>query len=490
MLKQSLSQKLLQKLSPQQIQFIKLLELNTLNFEQKVEEELIENPALENGKDEATSDSNEEHDYDEDFGDVENYESSKEESIDISDYLNDDDGGIRLNDQYSGDDEEKEFIPINAAISFRDRLLEGVKQNLQTDHEYILADQIIGTIEDDGYLRRPIRSIVNDLLFSANIRTSEEELEKVLVKIQDLEPPGIGARSLQECLLLQIRNKAKHKNTAITKLSESIIEHHMEDFSKKHYARLMKKLDVTEDFLKEAITFISKLNPKPAGGSAGGRQTDYIISDFIVKESSGELEVELNNRNTPVLKVSADYMETLKGYEKSKKPDKSTKDAVQFIKQKLDSAKWFVDSVKQRQNTLLVTMRCIVEIQKDYFMSGDETQLRPMILKDIAEKVHLDVSTISRVASSKYVETDFGIFLLKHFFSEGIVTSSGAEVSNKEVKKILNDAIDSENKQKPLTDGRLQELLKVKGYAIARRTVAKYREQLNIPVARLRKELK
>lgn len=435
MLKQSLSQKLLQKLSPQQIQFIKLLELNTLNFEQKVEEELIENPALENGKDEATSDANEEHDYDEDFGDVDNYESSKEESIDVSDYLNDDDGGIRLNDQYSGDDEEKEFIPINAAISFRDRLLESVKQNLQTEHEYILADQIIGTIEDDGYLRRPLRSIVNDLLFSANIRTTEEELEKVLIKIQDLEPPGIGARSLQECLLLQIQNKAKYKNTAITKLSASIIENHMEDFSKKHYARLMKKLDVTEDFLKEAITFISKLNPKPAGGAAGGRQTDYIIPDFIVKESYGELEVELNNRNTPVLKVSADYMETLKGYEKSKKPDKSTKDAVQFIKQKLDSAKWFVDSVKQRQNTLLVTMRCIVEIQKDYFLSGDETQLRPMILKDIAEKVHLDVSTISRVASSKYVETDFGIFLLKHFFSEGIVTSSGAEVSNKEVKK-------------------------------------------------------
>ena len=471
MLKQSLSQKLLQKLSPQQIQFIKLLELNTLNFEQKVEEELIENPALENGKDEATSDANEEHDYDEDFGDVDNYESSKEESIDVSDYLNDDDGGIRLNDQYSGDDEEKEFIPINAAISFRDRLLESVKQNLQTEHEYILADQIIGTIEDDGYLRRPLRSIVNDLLFSANIRTTEEELEKVLIKIQDLEPPGIGARSLQECLLLQIQNKAKYKNTAITKLSASIIENHMEDFSKKHYARLMKKLDVTEDFLKEAITFISKLNPKPAGGAAGGRQTDYIIPDFIVKESYGELEVELNNRNTPVLKVSADYMETLKGYEKSKKPDKSTKDAVQFIKQKLDGAKWFVDSVKQRQNTLLVTMRCIVEIQKDYFLSGDETQLRPMILKDIAEKVHLDVSTISRVASSKYVETDFGIFLLKHFFSEGIVTSSGAEVSNKEVKKILSDAIDNENKQKPLTDGRLQELLKVKGYNIARRTV-------------------
>jgi RNA polymerase sigma-54 factor len=489
MLKQSLSQKLLQKLSPQQIQFIKLLELNTLNFEQKVEEELIENPALENGKDEA-SESNDEFEYGDEFSDTESFESTKEDSIDVSDYLSDDDGGIRLNDQYGGDDDDNDFIPINAAISFRDRLLESVKQSLQTEHEYLLADQIIGTIEDDGYLRRPLRSIVNDLLFSSNIRTSEEELEAVLIKIQDLEPPGIGARSLQECLLLQIKSKAKYKNTAITKLSESIIENHMEDFSKKHYARLLKKLDVTEDFLKEAVTFISKLNPKPAGSAGGGSRTDYIIPDFIVKEQYGELQVEINNRNTPVLKVSADYMETLKGYEKSKKPDKSTKDAVQFIKQKLDSAKWFVDSVKQRQNTLLVTMRCIVQIQNKYFLSGDETHLRPMILKDIAEKVNLDVSTISRVASSKYVETDFGIFLLKHFFSEGIVTSSGEEVSNKEVKKILSNAIDAEDKQKPLTDGRLQELLKEKGYNIARRTVAKYREQLNIPVARLRKELK
>ncbi len=490
MLKQSLSQKLLQKLSPQQIQFIKLLELNTLNFEQKVEEELIENPALENGKDEVEGDNQEDYDYNDEYSDMESFESSQDDSIDVSDYLNDDDGGIRLNDQYSGDDEEKEFIPINASISFRDRLLEGIKPNLQTEHEYLLADQLIGTFEDDGYLRRPLRSVVNDLLFSANVRTSEEELESVLKKIQDLEPPGIGARTLQECLLLQIRHKAKTKNTAITKLAAEIIENHMEDFSKKHYARLLKKIDVTEDFLKEAITFISKLNPKPAGSSSSGKETDFIIPDFIVKEQYGELVVDINNRNTPTLKVSQGYMETLKGYEKAKKPDKSTKDAVQFIKQKLDSAKWFVDSVKQRQNTLLVTMNCIVDLQREYFLTGDETQLRPMILKDIAERVHLDVSTISRVASSKYVETDFGIFLLKHFFSEGIVTNSGAEVSNKEVKKILSNAIDAENKQKPLTDGKLQEVLKSQGYNIARRTVAKYREQLNIPVARLRKELK
>ncbi|MBO6518030.1 MAG: RNA polymerase factor sigma-54 [Bacteroidia bacterium] len=491
MLKQSLSQKLLQKLSPQQIQFIKLLELNTLNFEQKVEEELIDNPALESGKDEPEVSQSEADDFDygSDFDELESFEPSKDDSLDVSDYLSDDDGGIRLNDQYGGDDEEKEFIPINASISFRERLIDSVSQSLNTPHEVMLANQIIGTIEDDGYLRRPLRSIVNDLLFSANVRTTEEELERVLIQIQALEPPGIGARSLQECLLLQIRNKARTKNTAINKLAADIIENHMEDFSKKHYAQLLRKLDVTEDFLKEAITYISKLNPKPAGSASTGKQTDYIIPDFIVKESYGELVVELNNRNTPVLKVSPSYLETLKGYEQAKKPDKSVKDAVQFIKQKLDSAKWFVDSVKQRQNTLLVTMQCIVELQKDYFLTGDETMLKPMILKDIAERVHLDVSTISRVASSKYVETDFGIFVLKHFFSEGIVTSSGSEVSNKEVKKILSEAIDNENKQKPLTDGKLQELLKEKGYNIARRTVAKYREQLNIPVARLRKEL-
>lgn len=491
MLKQSLSQKLLQKLSPQQIQFIKLLELNTLNFEQKVEEELIDNPALESAKDgeDVSSGDDDDYDYPNDYDDNESYD-SVDDNLDISDYLNDDYGGVQLNDQFGGDDEEKDYIPINSSLSFRERLMENVKQSLQTEKEYLLADQLIGTIDDDGYLRRPLRSIVNDLLFSANVRTSENELEKILKIIQNQEPAGIGARTLQECLLLQIRAKAKIKNTAITKLAEEIVELYMEDFSKKHYSQLLRKLDVTEDFLKEAITFIAKLNPKPAGsGDSGGRQTDYIIPDFIVRESYGELEVELNNRNTPILKVSPSYMETLKGYEKAKKPDKSVKDAVQFIKQKLDSAKWFVDSVKQRQNTLLVTMRAIVEIQREYFLSGDETKLKPMILKDIAERVNLDVSTISRVASSKYVETDFGIFLLKHFFSEGIVTSSGSEVSNKEVKKILSEAIASEDKKKPLTDGKLQELLKEKGYNIARRTVAKYREQLQIPVARLRKEL-
>ncbi|MCB0734306.1 MAG: RNA polymerase factor sigma-54 [Flavobacteriales bacterium] len=494
MLKQSLNQKLLQKLSPQQIQFIKLLELTTLNFEEKVEEELMENPALESGKDEGdlSNDSDDSFDYDDGGDDYDSYDKNDDafdSDLDVSDYLGDDDGGIRLNDQYSGSDEEKEFIPINSTVSFRENLKDQLASALNSDQEEIIADQIIGTLDDDGYLRRPLRSIVNDLLFSSNVRTSEEELESVLKKIHQLDPPGVGARSLQECLLLQIRRKAKTKNTPITKLAELIIEKYMEDFSKKHYARLIKKLDVNEQYLKEAITFIAKLNPKPAGSANDNVKTDYIIPDFVVKEVYGELEVSLNNRNTPELRVSPSYRETLKGYEQAKNPDKSVKDAVQFIKQKLDSAKWFVDSVKQRQNTLLMTMQAIVNFQKEYFLSGDETTLRPMILKDIADRIHMDVSTISRVASSKYVETDFGIFRLKHFFSEGIVTESGEEVSNKEVKKILSDAIDGEDKRKPLTDGKLMDILKEKGYNIARRTVAKYREQMQIPVARLRKEL-
>ncbi len=491
MLKQSLSQKLLQKLSPQQIQFIKLLELNTLNFEEKIEDELMENPALESGKDETDADSNDPDDYNFDESYDKNADSSDvfNNEIDVSDYLGDDDGGIRLNEHYNNDD-EKDVIPINSVISFRENLRDQLTSGLTNDKEELIADQIVGTLDDDGYLRRPLRSMVNDLLFSNNIRTTEEELERVLKKIQQLDPPGIGARTLEECLLLQIERKAKYKNTPITKLAQLILEKHMEDFSKKHYARLLKKLDVNEQYLKEAITFISKLNPKPAGSANDNVKTDYIIPDFTVKESYGELEVSLNNRNTPELKVSNSYKETLKGYEAAKKPEKGVSDAVQFIKQKLDSAKWFVDSVKQRQNTLLMTMTSIVNVQKEYFLSGDETQLKPMILKDIADRINMDVSTISRVASSKYVETDFGIFKLKHFFSEGIVMESGEEVSNKEVKKILGEAIGNENKQKPLTDGKLMEILKSKGYNIARRTVAKYREQLQIPVARLRKELK
>lgn len=497
MLKQTLSQKLLQKLSPQQIQFIKLLELNTLNFEEKVQEELMENPALETGKederddrdesdDRIESDERQDDDFAEDFYDT---FSSREDDFDITDYINEAEGGLNLSNDYGGEEEEREPIPITNTVSFRDVLFEQVVSYLHGPDEERLADQLIGTIENDGYIRRPLNAIVNDLLFSANIRTTEAELERILRIIQEQDPPGIGARSLQECLLLQIDRKAKTKNTPILRLAREIVANYMEDFSKKHYSQLINKLEVEEDYLKEAIELITKLNPKPAASGLDSVKAEYIIPDFIVKERDGELEVSLNSRNAPELKVSRDYIETLKGYDEAKKPNKEVKDAVQFIRQKLDSAKWFIDSIQQRQRTLMLTMQAIVDIQHEYFLTGDEANLKPMILKDIAERVSLDISTISRVASSKYVETDFGIFLLKHFFSEGIQTDSGEEVSNKEVKMILQGAIGRENKKKPLTDGQLMDILKEKGYPIARRTVAKYREQLNIPVARLRKEL-
>ena len=483
MIKQHLSQKLLQKLSPQQIQFIKLLQLNTLNFEERVDEELLENPALESGKDEE-----EEIEQRFDEADDFNYEATKEE-LDMSDYMNDDDGGIHLSGDYQGDDEEKEFLPAVYYSSFRERLLEQVTGALRTVEDELLADQIIGTLDDDGYLRRPLSAIKNDLLFTQNIKTTEEVLGKILAYIQELDPPGVGARDLKECLLLQIKRKQDVGNNPVYKLAYQIIDEMMEDFSKKHYQKILKKFDISEDYLRETLDFIGKLNPKPAqSGAEGAANKDFIIPDFIVKESYGLLEVSLNSKNAPELRVSRSYNETMESYEASKEKTKTQKEAVQYIKQKLDGAKWFIDSVKQRQNTLLTTMRKIVELQHAFFISGDETDLRPMILKDIAEEIGMDISTISRVASSKYVETDFGIFLLKDFFTEGITTDSGEEVSNREVKNILHKAIDAENKKKPLTDEALKLLLQEKGYQIARRTVAKYREQLGLPVARLRKE--
>lgn len=482
MIKQQLSQKLLQKLSPQQIQFIKLLQLNTLNFEQRVDEELLENPALESGKED-------DDDLDDSFDAEDKYDNDDE--FDISDYMQEDDaGGIHLSGDYNSGDDEQEFMPAVYYTSFRERILEQITSTIRTPEDEILANQLVGTLDDDGYLRRPLKAIKNDLLFTQNIRTTEEDLERILLKVQELDPAGVGARDLKECLLLQIERKQQVSNNPIYKLAHQIVSSAMADFTKKHYAKLMKKFDVSEDYLKEALDFIAKLNPKPGhSGSEGAKNKDFIIPDFIVKENYGELEVSLNSKNAPQLRISNSYNETLKGYANSKNKSKDQKDAVQYIKQKLDSAKWFIDSVKQRQNTLLMTMRKIVEIQREFFLSGDESDLKPMILKDVAEAIGMDISTISRVASSKYVETDFGIMLLKDFFTEGITTASGEEVSNREVKKILKDAIDAEDKRKPLTDEALKEILQEKGYNIARRTVAKYREQMSLPVARLRKEL-
>lgn len=493
MLKQNLSQKLLQKLSPQQIQFIKLLQLNTQDFEQRVEQELIENPAMENGKEAedldygADTDTREKEDYDSDDNEGADDVYDDSDLFDIDEYIgNDDNDSFRLYEESGGDDDRKE-LPIASANTFREQLLEQIQASTHDEHEAILAEQLIGSIEEDGYLRRPLGAIVNDLAFSMNVSTTVDELEKVLHKIQALEPAGIAARTLQECLLLQLKRKDKNLHPEVT-LSIRIINDHFEDFTKKHYEKMMRQLKVTEEELKDAVHLITKLNPKP-GDTSTNIKTQYIVPDFIIVDNNDKLEVALNSRNAPDLRVSRSYLETLKSYDKSATKNKQIKDTVQFIKQKLDGAKWFIDSIKQRQNTLLLTMNAILEYQYDYFLTGDETRLKPMILKDIADEVGLDVSTISRVANSKYVQTDFGIIPLKFFFSEGITTEDGEEVSNREVKKILQDAIEGEDKSKPLPDEKLMEILKEKGYNIARRTVAKYREQLNIPVARLRKQI-
>ncbi len=491
MLNQRLQQKLLQKLSPQQIQFIKLLQLSTVDLEQRIEQELMDNPALESSKDGVVDEVpnpeyNEYEDNDKEAEDFDDDPFAEENLFDISDYTSDDDDSFHLYEE-GGSDEEKKELPFAVSSSFREQLVEQISGITEDETEFLLANQIIGSIEEDGYLRRPLASIVNDLAFSQNIETTTDELERILHKVQGLDPPGIGARSLQECLLLQLYRKDKIAHPE-TDLAIKIIQDHMDDFTKKHYEKLIRQLKIDEEELRDAIHLITRLNPKP-GESTSEEKVQYIVPDFLVVETDNGLEVQLNSRNAPELKISRSYMDTLKTYEKSKDPDKKLKDTVQFIKQKLDGAKWFIDSIKQRQNTLLTTMSAIVHFQEEYFKTGDETKLRPMILKDIADRVGLDVSTISRVANSKYVQTDFGIISLKFFFSEGISTEDGEEVSNKEVKKILKDAIEAEDKSRPLPDEKLMEILKDKGYNIARRTVAKYREQMNIPVARLRKQI-
>lgn len=492
MLKQNLSQKLLQKLSPQQIQFIKLLQLNTLDLEQRVEQELIDNPALEDGKDgddgELSTVDDPEIATPEDDIEPDVYE-AEDDLYDISQYTDegDDSDGFHLYEDSNGDEERKE-MPIATSSSFYDLLLDQISSTVHSERELLLAEQIIGSIEEDGYLRRPLTALINDLAFSQNVFAELPELEYVLEKIQNLEPAGIAARNLQECLLLQLKRKDKNIHPEV-ELSIRIITDYMEDFIKKHYEKMMRSLKVDEEHLRDAIHLITKLNPKP-GETSTDVKNQYIVPDFIIIEhEDSKLEVQLNSRNAPELKISRSYMDTLKSYERNPTPDKKLKETVQFIKQKLDGAKWFIDSIKQRQNTLLLTMNAIVKYQREFFEDGEEVKLKPMILKDIADEVGLDVSTISRVANSKYVQTDFGIIPLKFFFSEGITTSEGEEVSNKEVKKILKDAIEAEDKTKPLPDERLMEILKEKGYNIARRTVAKYREQLNIPVARLRKQI-
>ena len=493
MLKQGLQQKLLQKLSPQQIQLMKLLQVPTVALEQRIKEELEINPALEEGADK--DDSSDEPNTDDPFGDSndgeeEAHADQNREDFDLSAYIDDDETPAykMAANNYSPDDERKE-IPFAGGQGFQEQLISQLALRNIKAEEFPIAEYLIGNIDEDGYLRRDISSIVDDLAFSQNILTSEEHVIRLLKEVQELDPPGIGARDLQECLLIQLRRK--EYQTVELKTAAVILRDCMEEISRKHYDKIAKKLELTDDELKAAIKEILRLNPRPGNSqSESAKSTQHIIPDFILTNNEGVLELQLNSRNAPDLKISKTYQEMLVHYSKSQKnSSKEQRDAVVFVKQKIDSARWFIDAIKQRQHTLMLTMQTILEYQYEYFSTADETKLRPMILKDIAEKVFMDISTISRVANSKYIQTSFGTFLLKSFFSESLSTDTGEEVSTREVKKILEECVAAEDKHNPVTDDKLAQVLRQKGYNIARRTVAKYREQLNIPVARMRKEL-
>lgn len=463
---------------------IKLLEVPTLQIEQRIKKELEENPALEEGSDENDEiQSSEEDSYEESDKD--------QDEFSLDDYIDDDDiPDYKLQTKnYSKDEDKRNEIPFSAGSSFQEYLESQLNLRNLTDKQKILGEYILGNIDDDGYLRRELVNIVDDLAFLQNVDTNEEELEEVLKVIHDLEPAGVGARNLKECLLLQIDKKDLTQPSI--RLTRTILANFFEEFTKRHYDKIMSRLNISEKEMKEAIEEILRLNPKPGGvyNDPYNRSSQPIIPDFILELTEDGFDLHLNSRNLPELRLNANYSEMLNSYSKDKSQKKDMKDAVLFVKQKIDSARWFIDAIKQRQNTLLLTMNAILEYQKEYFIDGDETRLKPMILKDIAEMTGLDISTVSRVANSKFIQTHFGIYPLKYFFSEGLQTDSGEEVSTREIKRILQDFIDNESKRKPLTDERLTEILQEKGYLIARRTVAKYREQLNIPVARLRKEI-
>jgi RNA polymerase sigma-54 factor len=484
MLKQNLQQKLLQKLSPQQIQMIKLLELPTLQLEQRIKKELEENPALDEGNDQ-------EDEYSADETQDNDDSQNEEDEFSFEDYIGDDDEvpSYKLNTNNTSRDDEHRDIPYSSSKSFHEHLSDQLVLKDVDDREKLLAVFLIGNIDEDGYLRRELDSIVDDIAFSQNLEVTEDELQRVLEVIQDLDPAGTGAQNLQECLMLQLERKENVTDDVL--MAKKIIGECFEEFTKKHYTKIMSKCGIDEIELKSAIEIILKLNPKP-GSSFGEpqlRSVQSIIPDFILDIVDGKIAIGLNSRNAPELKISRNFTQMMADYVKNKNVSRSDKDALVFIKQKLDSAKWFIDAIVQRQNTLLFSMNAIADFQERFFLSGDETDLKPMILKDIAEITGLDISTISRVANSKYVATPYGNYSLKYFFSEGMQTESGEEVSTREIKQILRDCIAEENKSKPLTDDKLAEILKSKGYHIARRTVAKYREQLDIPVARLRKEL-
>ena len=478
-LKQFLSQKLEQRLSPQQIQLMKLLQVPTMELDQRIKQEIEENPALEEGSDELEDEFDNHDDTD---------ENDTDDEFDLSDYIDDDIADYKTNANNQSKDDEERVIPLSGEQSFQEKLSEQLHLLDLNETEFIIADILIGNLDESGYLNRDLEALVDDLAFSMNVITSEQEVKSILGLIQTFDPAGVGARSLQECLLLQIYRKQDGDISRFT--AKKILEDFFEEFTKKHYDKIALKLEIEDKDLKDAVNEILRLNPKPGGSLRESAKNQLQITpDFVINETEGRLELSLNSRNAPSLKVSREYESMLRSYSEGAKTTKSDKEAVSFVRQKLDGAKWFIDAIKQRQQTLLLTMNAIMNYQFAYFLSGDEAKLRPMILKDIADIVNLDISTISRVSNSKYVQTNFGIYPLKYFFSESLSTDSGEEVSTREVKKILSEAINSESKKIPLTDEKLMDLLNEKGYNIARRTVAKYREQLNFPVARMRKEM-
>ena len=493
-LSQSLQQKLLQKLSPQQIQLMKLLQVPTANLEERIKEELEENPALEVGEDghddynddpKDEFDSSNEEDFDSD-GSPDEYE-----NLDLSEYVNDSDdevGDYKLRDENYPEMDEGKVIPIRVETTFHDMLLTQLGLMKLDERSHKIAEQIVGSIDDDGYLRRELTSIADDLAFRQNIVATEKEIEALIKNIQQFDPPGICARDLKECLVLQLKRKLTEGKEV--EQAMLVLDKYFDEFTKKHYEKIQRGLGLDDVHLKAVINQIIKLNPKP-GGNIGqiNKAESYIIPDFFIFNNAGMLELTLNSKNAPDLRISEGYRDMMKDYERGTKKDKRQKEAVLFIKQKIDSAKWFIDMIKQRQQTLIGTMQSIMNYQQLFFLTGDETTLKPMILKDIAEMTGLDISTVSRVANSKFVQTEFGAYRLKFFFSESLSTDSGEEVSTREVKKILSNLIEAEDKHKPLSDEQLTDMLQEKGYNIARRTVAKYREQLNLPVARLRKQL-
>lgn len=485
MLKQNLQQRLLQKLSPQQIQLMKLIQLPTQAFEERLKQEIEENPALDTGKEEPDNfEDSLANEYDDD-----GTEKIDTDDINIDEYLSDDEipNYKTQTNNYSADDDDK-HIPYAAGTTFHQSLKNQLNTFRINEEERLIAEFLVGSIDDSGYIRRDIIDLVDDLAFTQNVFTTEEKVEELLTKVvHTLDPIGVGARDLKECLVIQLKTK---KDTETRSLAIDILETAFDHFVKKHYRKLLEKFDISEQQLKDVISEISRLNPKPGSSYAGNNKiAEQIVPDFTIRIMDGELDLTLNARNAPELHVSKEYNNMLKGYQESTEKSKSQKDAVMFIKQKLDAAKWFIDAIKQRQQTLLVTMNSIMQYQYDYFLTGDERKLKPMILKDIADQIKMDVSTVSRVANSKYVSTPYGTKLIKEFFSESMKNDQGEDVSTREIKKILENVIGEENKKKPLTDEKLSKLLKEKGYPIARRTVAKYREQLDIPVARLRKEI-